>query len=132
MIEGGCFCGAIRYAIDDGDYLVVNCHCTMCRRTSAAPFVTWIVVPKARFQYNQGVPKTLASSKKGTRYFCGHCGTPVACEIRARPQEIDITVGSLDHPSDFPPTVAVHEDTKLAWLSTTEPPTAREPSSHEQ
>lgn len=126
MIEGGCFCGAIRYAIDEGDYLTANCHCTMCRKTSAAPFVTWIVVPKASFRYNQGVPKVLESSPKGIRYFCDQCGTPVACEIRSRPEEIDITVGSLDCPWDFPPTVAVHEDTKLPWLTTTETPRARE------
>ena len=45
MIEGGCFCKRIRYAIDDGEYLTANCHCTMCRRVHAAPYVTWLVVP---------------------------------------------------------------------------------------
>ena len=35
-MEGGCFCGAIRYVIDDNDYGSGNCHCTMCRRTSGA------------------------------------------------------------------------------------------------
>ena len=44
-IEGGCFCGAIRYEIDEGKHVVANCHCTLCRKTSAAPFVTWMVVP---------------------------------------------------------------------------------------
>ena len=45
-INGGCFCGAINYEIQDGDYLVANCHCTMCRSISGAPFVTWLIVPK--------------------------------------------------------------------------------------
>jgi hypothetical protein len=120
MIEGGCFCGNLRYQIDDGDYLVANCHCTMCRRTSAAPFVTWMVVPTGAFRYAQGEPRVLNSSDIGTRYFCPDCGTPVACMISKRPDEIDITTGSLDDPAAYPPTVAVHEDTKLSWLSTTE------------
>ena len=123
MIEGGCFCGAIRYAIEDGQYLVANCHCSMCRKTSAAPFVTWMVVPNAAFQYVQGVPQVLQSSDQGTRYFCAGCGTPVACINATHPDVIDITTGSLDAPEAYPPTVAVHEDTKLPWLAQTEPRT---------
>jgi len=120
MIEGGCFCGSLRYAIDDGDYMVANCHCTMCRRTSAAPFVTWMIVPASAFHYQRGEPTVLKSSDKGTRYFCSSCGTPVACVISDHPEQIDVTTGSLDAPQDYPPTVAVHQDTKLPWLSQTE------------
>ena len=121
MIEGGCFCGAIRYEIDPGDYVVANCHCTMCRKTSAAPFVTWMVVPATSFRYLRGEPHLLNSSEEGVRYFCSDCGTPVVCQIKSRPEEIDIPTGSLDNPGDYPPVVAVHEDTKLPWLAATEP-----------
>ena len=76
-IEGGCFCGAIRYRIANGDYPSVNCHCSMCRRTSAAPFVTWLVVPNERLEYTRGQPKVLESSDHGTRFFCADCGTPI-------------------------------------------------------
>lgn len=120
MIEGGCFCKKIRYAIDDGDYPVANCHCSMCRKTSAAPFVTWVVVPSAAFRYTRGTPKTLQSSAEGTRYFCADCGTPLMFRTRRRPDDIDVTTGSLDNPDDFVPTVAVHEESKLAWLAQTE------------
>ena len=121
MIRGGCFCGAIRYELDDGDYLTANCHCTMCRRPSAAPFVTWVVVPTNAFRYTRGEAKVLHSSANGTRYFCADCGSPLACTLRDRQGEIDITTGSLDDPNAFPPRLAVHEDTKLTWLGATEP-----------
>lgn len=120
MIEGGCFCGAIRYEIDDGDYLVANCHCSMCRRTSAAPFVTWMVVPTFAFRYVQGEPAVLKSSEKGTRYFCPRCGSPLVCVNADHPDNVDVTTGSLDAPGQYPPTVAVFEDTKLRWLGQTE------------
>ncbi len=113
-------CGKIRYAIDDGQYLVANCHCSMCRKTNAAPFVTWIVVPSASFRYLRGEAKTHESSAEGTRYFCAACGTPLAFRTRRRPDDIDVTTGSLDHPNDFVPTVAVHEESKLTWLAQTE------------
>jgi hypothetical protein len=124
MIEGGCFCGAIRYAIEDAKYVVANCHCSMCRRTSGAPFVTWMVVPGASFEYLRGDPQVLNSSDDGTRYFCSQCGTPIACVNGSHPDQIDVTTGSLDDPAAFPATVAVHEDSKLPWLSLTESPPA--------
>ncbi len=124
MIEGGCFCGAVRYRIDAGSYLTANCHCSMCRRTSAAPFVTWIVVPTKAFNYTQGTPRQLNSSEKAERYFCGDCGTHLTCTLHDKPDDVDVTVGSLDAPEMYTPTVAVFEDTKLPWLGETERPSA--------
>jgi hypothetical protein len=116
MTRGGCFCGAIRYEFGAGDYRVVNCHCTMCRRTSGAPFVTWVVVPRASFRYVAGSPRQLRSSERGTREFCRDCGTPLVFFESGRPDQLDVTVGSLDEPARFPPAAAVHTDTRLGWL----------------
>ena len=115
MTTGGCFCGKIRYEFDPGDYLVANCHCT-----SAAPFVTWVIVPSDKFRYTGAMPRVLESSDKGRRYFCADCGTPVACIITDRADHVDVTTGSLDDPDAFVPKAAVHEDTKLSWLGATE------------
>jgi len=117
MIEGGCFCGNIRYTVDPGDYLVANCHCSMCRKTSAAAFVTWVVVPESAFHYVKGEPQILNSSEHGTRCFCSSCGTPLACINTTHQGIVDVTSCSLDAPEDFPPTIAVHEDTRLSWLA---------------
>lgn len=116
MIEGGCFCGSVRYCIEDGEYLSVNCHCTMCRRIHSAPYVTWLVVPVERFRYATAAPEVLRSSEKGTRYFCRTCGSHVACVVAAHPEFIDIPVGSLDRPEVAPPTMEVHGDTRLGWI----------------
>ena len=120
MINGGCFCGAINYEIQDGDYLVANCHCTMCRRISGAPFVTWLIVPKSAFRYTSGEPRLLQSSEKGCRFFCEKCGTPLAYESASRTQDIDLTTGSLSDPDRFVPTTSVYNENKLPWLGQTE------------
>jgi len=117
-IDGGCFCGALRFAIESGDYVTANCHCTMCRRVHAAPYVTWLVVPVARFRYTQGAPAELASSADGTRYFCSRCGTHVACVNASHPDVIDVTLGSLDAPAAFAPTIDAYADTRLPWVHT--------------
>jgi hypothetical protein len=116
MIEGGCFCKKVRYAIDDGTYLSVNCHCTMCRHIHAAPYVTWLVVPADRFQYLTAAPAQFDSSAKGSRYYCSACGTQVACVNADHPEIIDVAAGSLDSPEAFEPTYDAFADTRLAWV----------------
>ena len=114
-IAGGCFCGALRYTLDDRAYRIGNCHCTMCRRVHAAPFVTWLVVPVERFRYTRGAPDVLRSSADGTRYYCAKCGTHIGCALGSHPESIDITLGSLDDPTRFAPQVDVFTDTQLEW-----------------
>jgi hypothetical protein len=115
-ISGGCFCGALRFQIDAGEYLTANCHCTMCRRVHAAPYVTWLVVPVARFRYTAGEPNELRSSSDGSRYFCSRCGTHVACVNASHPDVIDVTLGSLDAPEAFAPALDAFADTRLPWV----------------
>jgi hypothetical protein len=117
MIQGGCFCGKIRYQIEPGNYTAANCHCSMCRRVHAAPYVSWLVVPREQFSYQQGVTKTLQSSETGARYFCAECGTHIACDNEKHPKIIDITIGSLDNPTPFSPTIEVFTDARLDWVT---------------
>lgn len=116
-MQGGCFCGKIRYEITDGEYRVVNCHCTMCRKTSAASFVSWILVPRKAFRYLTGEPKQLQSSAKASRDFCADCGTPLSFSTDEHADKIDITSCSLDDPELAIPSVDVHEESRLAWLN---------------
>jgi hypothetical protein len=116
MQKGGCFCGALRYAIEPGERHVVNCHCKMCRRTSGAPFVTWILLSRDQFELTAGEPAVLKSSDHGTRWFCDSCGTPVAFLSTKRPHKIDVTVCSLDDPNSFAPKEGVYAETRLDWV----------------
>ncbi|MFP6816334.1 MAG: GFA family protein [Pseudomonadales bacterium] len=118
MIEGGCFCGEVRYQLEDGDYRAGHCHCTMCRRTSGAAFVTWLVAPISGFKYTGAEPTLLQSSEHGNRYFCGKCGTPVVCINDTHPDDVDITVGSLDDPEAVNPGFEFYTDTRLSWVRT--------------
>jgi hypothetical protein len=113
MIEGGCFCEKIRYAIQEASYPSVNCHCTMCRRIHAAPYVAWLVVPSTSFRYVTGAPTELESSEQGRRYFCSSCGTHVACINTLHPEIVDVAIGSLDAPARFVPAHDVFTDTRL-------------------
>jgi hypothetical protein len=116
MKAGGCFCGAIRYELLSDDYPVINCHCTMCRRASGAPFVSWLVVPEADFRLTTGTPRLRQSSAHGTRGFCPDCGTQVTCISTAHASIVDITLGSLDAPESLVPGGDIFTDTRLPWV----------------
>lgn len=116
MLTGGCFCGAIRYETADVPFHQTNCHCSICRRTTGAPFVTWFSVPKAGFRFVQGTPTRFRSSTKATRGFCGHCGTQLTFEFDDAPDEIDVTTCSLDDPERWPPVDHTYTGSQLAWI----------------
>ena len=116
-IEGGCFCGHLRYRFPEQPYPAGNCHCRMCQRLSGSAYVSWVVIPITKFEYLGAEPKILKSSLKATRHFCQECGTPLAYIQEKRPDEIAVTVCSLDDPEKYVPTVDLFTDTKLAWLT---------------
>ena len=115
-IEGGCFCGSVRYNFEKNSYLSSNCHCSMCRRISGAAFVSWMAIPKSCFQYTQGEPKKLISSSHGSRYFCQDCGTPVVCLLEEYPEHTYVTICSLDKPEDFDPKGDMYTEDMLPWV----------------
>ena len=94
--EGGCQCGAIRYRAEGEPILAALCHCSMCRRASAAPAVAWAMYPQAQVTFLKGEPAAYASSAEAQRGFCNRCGTPVCFTATFLPGLIDITIGSLD------------------------------------
>ena len=114
--EGGCFCGAVRWRATAAPYHLTHCHCTMCRRVSAAAFVTWASFPSASFAFVTGTPVRLASSPRAVRTFCGRCGTPLTFQLHASPEELDVTVCSMDHPERIVPEDHTRTLGRLPWI----------------
>jgi hypothetical protein len=109
-VQGGCFCGAIRYEAVGRPTNTMVCHCQSCRRIAGSPVVAWITFPREQFQLTKGKPAEFRSSPPVRRTFCPQCGTPITYEHADSPQTIDVTTCSLDTPAAFPPT---HH----SWLS---------------
>jgi hypothetical protein len=99
MLQGGCFCGRIRYEVTGIPFHETNCHCSICRRTTGAPFVAWFSVRPSEFRWLSGRPSRFRSSAQATRSFCAHCGTQLTFEDLGYPDEIDVTTSSLNRPT---------------------------------
>jgi hypothetical protein len=116
MLQGQCFCGFVRYQAEGTPFNQGNCHCSMCRRVSGAPFVTWFTVPRGGFRFVAGEPTTFRSSDHATRSFCPRCGTPLTFQSSRYPQETDVTTCSLLDPESLPPQVHTHVSAQLSWV----------------
>lgn len=115
MIEGGCLCGRIRFQIAGAPECVAHCHCASCRKHSGSAIATFAIFRTDRVVWH-GERARYGSSPGVTRSFCPHCGSPLAYENARRAGDIDIYLGALDRPEDFPATLHVHERERLPWL----------------
>jgi hypothetical protein len=116
-LSGGCYCGLVRYEATGTPFHETSCHCSICRRTSGAPFVAWFSVPRTQFRLVQGAPTRFGSSAKGQRSFCGRCGTQLTFEHADFADEIDITTCSLDDPNLVPPKDHTWMRSRVSWIA---------------
>ena len=102
-IEGGCYCGALRYKAEGDPLFKGQCHCRECQYVSGgSPNVT-MGMPEATFQYTKGAPKEFTRGdleRPVTREFCADCGTHIAARPPGMPAVL-LKVGTLDDPSAF-------------------------------
>jgi hypothetical protein len=117
MLEGGCLCGAVRYRAEGAPFHLTNCHCSICRRASGAPFLAWFAVPRATFRWLGAEPAYYQSSTEARRGFCPRCGTQLSFSHRQLPDQIDLTTCSLDDPEALPPQDHIWTASKLGWVA---------------
>ena len=116
ILEGGCLCGRLRYEVKGEPFNRTNCHCSICRRTSGAPFVAWFTAAHDNFHWLSGQPAAFESSPGVTRTFCRDCGTQLTFARKDLEREIDVTTCSLDAPEEVPPKDHVFVARKLSWI----------------
>ena len=116
VFTGGCQCGAMRYAISVMPERTSICHCRMCQKAVGQPFAAYACVPLSAFAWTRGNPPTFRSSSAAERHFCPHCGTSLTFHYFHK-QEMDVAVGTLDHPERVRPVAHVGAESRLPWLT---------------
>jgi hypothetical protein len=115
FFTGGCQCGAVRFAVyAENPVRVGLCHCRMCQKAVAGPFVSLADVRHEDFAWTRGKPATFRSSTFAERDFCHACGTPLSYRQIGGPY-IELTTGSFDQPERVAPTYATGTESQLPW-----------------
>jgi hypothetical protein len=107
QVSGGCRCGRVRMVATGQPYRVGICHCMDCRKHHGALFHASAIFPEAAVTISGAV------RAYEERYFCPHCGSPV---FSRSGDEVEVNLGSLDHPDQFMPTYELWTIRREAWL----------------
>jgi hypothetical protein len=118
-VEGGCYCGAVRYLAEGDPVMKGQCHCRECQYiTGGAPNLV-MGVPDAGFRFIRGSAKPFQRSDLATpvtREFCAECGTHLLTRAPGLPGVVLIKVGTLDDPSVFGgPQLAIYTSEKQSF-----------------
>ncbi len=103
-LEGGCYCGSVRYQASGEPLLKGQCHCRECQFFSGGhPNVIMGMAANA-FSYTKGSAKAFQRKdlpNPVTREFCADCGTQLITRAPGLPGAVLIKVGTFDDPSLF-------------------------------
>ncbi|WP_417434074.1 GFA family protein [Hoeflea sp.] len=103
---GGCLCGSVTYSCEIDPPLIMNCHCSDCRKAMGSVHATTMFVPEASVTI-RGYPRTYNhgadSGSNMTKMFCENCGSQLFSKNTSRPGGIGIRAGSVDDPSVIRP-----------------------------
>ena len=104
MIEGGCYCGAVRYRAEGDPVFKAQCHCRECQYFSGGHPNGVMILPEGTFTYTKGKPKSFRRKDLAnpvSREFCADCGTQILARAPGLPGMVILKVGTLDDPKIF-------------------------------
>jgi hypothetical protein len=94
-LEGGCHCGAVRFRVEIGERIALDCNCSICAKKGLLHYI----VPPARFELLAGeesLTEYRFNTKTARHLFCKTCGIAPFYEPRSHPGWIDVNVRCLD------------------------------------
>lgn len=127
-LEGGCYCGNVRYTTEGDALFKGQCFCRECQHVTGGSPVVVMAVPAGGFNLTKGALRGFTRSdleNPVTREFCENCGTHIDTRAPSMPDAVLLKVGTLDDPSVFGgPDMAIFCAEKQAWHSVPEGVTA--------
>jgi hypothetical protein len=103
-IEGGCYCGNVRYKSEGPALIKAECFCRECQYITGGGSLHVMAVPLDGFALTKGAVKDFARTDIDgavTRQFCPDCGTHLFTRAPGLPTAIIIKAGSLDDPAHY-------------------------------
>ncbi|MAI25594.1 MAG: GFA family protein [Myxococcota bacterium] len=104
VVEGGCYCGRMRYKAEGDPAFKAQCHCRECQYISGGAPNFLMGMMESGFSYSSGIAKAFTRSdleNPVTREFCGDCGTHLVSRVPGAPGMVFIKVGTFDDPGLF-------------------------------
>jgi hypothetical protein len=98
LLEGGCGCGAVRFAVDAPLLVAGWCHCTRCQHRTGGPASAQARVAPGSFRIVAGEEEIRRWRPPGgfAKAFCGSCGSALFSQHPHDPEIIAVRLGAFD------------------------------------
>jgi hypothetical protein len=119
-VSGSCVCGTVAFAAAASPRCVVNCYCSLCRRSRGAAFSSTLLVPSDTFRWVRGKDRVrryaLPAPRQYTTDFCAECGSLVPSVAAGSAM---LPAGAIDTQLEPLPAVHLYVGSKAAWYEIT-------------
>ena len=120
MSEGGCRCGAARYALAiDGAPSSYACHCRDCQTMSGSAFALQVPAPASALEVSGDLVSWKHPSRSGAeaeQFFCAICHTRLYSTNSSRPGIVILRAGTLDESDALVPKLHIWMKRKQPWV----------------
>jgi len=121
-VSGGCLCGAVAFEYAGTPKMVMNCHCSRCRKAKGAAHATNAFVAGDQFVWTQGEGNITDYAHAGAKVFghafCKTCGSSLP-RPRADGSVYNVPVGSLDQSPGIDAKGHIFVASKAPWFELT-------------
>lgn len=120
--RGSRLCRRVQYRIHGPMTDVLNCHCSMCRKTHAAAFRTRAKVASKDWEWVSGekLVKYYESSPGEHKGFCSECGSSLLTRFDQHPEVVGFPLGTLDTDPGVRAERHVFVGSKAPWFDITD------------
>ena len=120
-LEGGCACGAARYAVSGKPLIVHACHCKDCQRLGGSAFAVNAWFRSTDVALTSGKLRTIVvkggSGKDHVISACDDCGTQLWGQYTAAPAgSLFLRTGTLDEGHELQPDAHIYTRSKRPWV----------------
>lgn len=101
-LEGGCYCGEVRFVAEGEPGFKAECHCRECQYITGGGPNFFMMMPASGYTITKGQTKAFKRSdleRAVTREFCPNCGTHLITRIPG--PNVVLKVGTLDDPKAY-------------------------------
>lgn len=116
--EGGCLCGAVRYAAKAAPLVVRACWCRVCQYFASGNATINLAFPTNSVTIKGALKDYASSADSGNhmhRRFCPTCGVQVFSHSDERPGFLVVRAGTLDDPEMAVPQANIWTRSAPAW-----------------
>ena len=118
VVEGGCFCGKVRFKSAGEPVASRMCWCRDCQYLAAGSATVNLIFRAEGFEIAGETQDYISTADSGNvmhRRFCPACGTPLFSQSDARPQLVIVRGGALDEPERARPGGVIWTASAPSW-----------------